>query len=223
MRVRSDRVAEGHGATSGYTLLELMIVIVIVAVVSALAVPGIINTLRENRTYQGASDIARLFRQARLDAVGRGAATAVRWQRVGATPRGRFEMWRSPVSSCSMTNWTTAAQPTSATLFTALDFSQSPYQVTGGADIRAEYCSNLDVTRTVCTAGAAEMWVCYSPAGRVFWSTTGAGFTDNPTGGAVTIGGGWPFLVRRFESGAPISVSRVAFVPFGAGGARVQQ
>lgn len=212
MRARRDPRA-------GYTLLELMIVVVIIAVVSALAAPGIVETMRENKVYQGTSDITRMFRQARLEAVSRGTAVAIRFD--GNAGRGRFAMYRSTVSSCRMTNWMApVADPLAGTLLTTLDFNRAPYQITGGVDVRAEYCPGISVTKACGAPNAGPMWICYAPGGRLYWRAGDVGnFNDSPAG-AVN---GWPFRVARREAGVDTGVARVVFVPFGGGTARVQQ
>ena len=55
-----------------------MVVILIITVFAAVAVPTAVVQLRERRLQEAARTVALLFRQARLHAVGRGTATLVR-------------------------------------------------------------------------------------------------------------------------------------------------
>ena len=51
-----------------------MVVVVIITALAALAVPSILRQMRDRRTRQAAEEIASVYRQARLRALGRGAA-----------------------------------------------------------------------------------------------------------------------------------------------------
>jgi type IV fimbrial biogenesis protein FimT len=57
-----------------------MVVVVIIAVLAAIAVPSVANRLRERRSQEAAERIAILYRSARMRAMGRGAAVFVRYE-----------------------------------------------------------------------------------------------------------------------------------------------
>jgi type II secretion system protein H len=103
-RVVSDRVMprgrrgpRGAAGARGFTLIELMVVILIITVFAAVAVPTAVLQLRERRLQEAARQVALLFRQARLHAVGRGTATLVRITDDTVT---LFEAREGPSASC---------------------------------------------------------------------------------------------------------------------------
>jgi type IV fimbrial biogenesis protein FimT len=95
-----------------------MVVVVIITALSALAIPSIIKQMRDRRTRQAAEEIASLYRQARLRALGRGSAVLVRYDRTAGTyatleavigpgtgapaTAGCVQL---PVANCATTNW----------------------------------------------------------------------------------------------------------------------
>ena len=166
VHLRRDRTS------AGFTLLELMVVVVLIGVMVTLAVPSIAQQMRDRRTNQAAHEVALLFRQARARAMGRGAAVLVRFDS-GTVPRGTVEVREAqdidplhclslPATSCSQTNWAAANpqnrlvqsfNPTSAFTNVQLAF----FNANGGA------------------AGNA-VDICFSPLGRPYrrFAFTGA-------------------------------------------------
>ncbi len=63
----------------GFTLIEMMAVVSIIALMTALATPSVVEILRDRRSQRDASDFMLVLQDARARAYGRGAATRATW------------------------------------------------------------------------------------------------------------------------------------------------
>ncbi len=154
------------GSSRGFTLIELMVVVIIIGALAVLAIPTISGQMRSRRTQFVAKEVSNLYRNGRLRAMGRGSAVMVRYSRAVDT-EGRFDVLeavrtdpnnptcdRLPVSSCTVTNWADPAQT----------------QPIGGLMIkgRAELDGVRARARDPNDADVATMDVCFTPMGRAF-------------------------------------------------------
>lgn len=78
------RVCTARRPISGYTLIELVATVGTVAVMSAMALPGLAHTIDHIRSGGAARHVAGRLLQARVDAVARNADVAVRFTRAGS-------------------------------------------------------------------------------------------------------------------------------------------
>lgn len=184
----------------GYTLLELMMVVVLIGLSMAIALPTMSTAMAEEKQSEAALQVVSVFRTARSMAMRRGTPTIVSFSGTG-------QFWMIParrlpgvVSSCGSVNW--PAEPVPAT--SELDFlaGTGPFGETFAWNVHG-----IAATFNVATPAA----VCYSPLGRVYVSTTGiAGpYSDLQAaapGGAVVV------TVRRSFGNA-----RLAVIPMGSG------
>jgi type IV fimbrial biogenesis protein FimT len=104
--------ADGGASVRGFTLVEVMVVIAIMAIMAALAVPSFQTMLAGNRLEGRASELAAAIRLARMEAMKRGAGA-----RVTVTPNTAASWttgWTVFVDKTTDAN--SGASPTAATL-----------------------------------------------------------------------------------------------------------
>lgn len=153
----------GLRSARGFTLLELMAVVLIITIFAAIAIPTAVGQLRDRRVQESARRIALLYRQARLRALGRGSAVMVSFAgnavsvqeaRVGAAG----VCPGLPVSSCLNADWA-GGQPV----------------VDGFQPAASGELSSLTLAVTDAGGDAvAGLDICFTPMGRAFVRTAAA-------------------------------------------------
>jgi prepilin-type N-terminal cleavage/methylation domain-containing protein len=176
---------------AGFTLIEMMVVVSIIAIATAIAVPSMRATLAEQRASQAAVTIVRMGRQARNAALGSGRAQLIRI----SVAANSVTLVPGNVSGCNQNDW--AAIPT---VEAALNLDTDQYYNRG------------DETIELAAAANAEMEICYQPNGVVMARAIGGGrFVDQNI-----VGGGLVYLVERHQAGATTGVARQVLFPLGA-------
>ena len=157
----------------GFTLIELMVVVVIIAVLAAIAVPLFAQRMRQRAVQQAAMAMAEMFRGARTRALGRGAAVMVT-----AGPNGAFTVFEGVKGQTAANASGTAA---CGNLPTRGCTTNNWGNVSAGAVIgEARVIGDLAGTTTAYTttldfrsSAPASIHVCFSPSGRAFVNQTG--------------------------------------------------
>lgn len=159
----------------GFTLIEMMVVVVIITLMASIAIPGIARQMQNHRIKEAAERISTIYRGARLRSLGRGSAVLVRYNGTDGTfttmeaIRGTAACTKMPEPSCQTTvdRWSDAStrrQPLESINFIAN--------------------GDLSVDGFMTTADPAEdsIDVCFSPSGRAFIRTDlNATFNDMST------------------------------------------
>ncbi len=185
----------------GFTLMELLIVIIIIAVSAGLAAPAIGTAMAERRVAQAALDLVRIGRQARSEALGYGRAHVLRFTNSSSVGvLGRVRVFRGINNGCNTNDWVTIMAAASMQI-EDFDMSDQQYQV-GSHSIQLR-------------APNDPLDVCFEGSGVVRYrsgaTATGNGrFTD-----ANTVGGGFVVTLQRQVDGTSAGVVRRVILPLG--------
>lgn len=190
---RARRLRVGRG----FTMVETLAVVAIVGMMAAIASPAFIQQMRDSRVNRLAMMLSENYRLARARAIGRGAATMVRWTSASAG-KGLLETREAvdavfssmPSPSCLSTTWDNASPQSRA--ITVTDAGSGPFE-------NAQLTFLAPVTNAV--APYAE--ICFTPRGRTWIRyVAGAAF--------VQLTGAAQFTV--VNSASPLKI-RTVFIP----------
>lgn len=135
----------------GFTLVELMVVVSILAILMAIAVPSLQNLLKGNRLEGKASELASAIRLARMEAMKRGPGA-----RVSVTPNTQSDWtagWTVFVDSSSNANG--GASPTGSTVLQVAEALPSSVTVSKGALGYVSFVGSGDALVTTDAAAAS--------------------------------------------------------------------
>lgn len=211
VRRRACARARRRSWTRGFSLIELMVVIILVSILAVIAVPSLGPAREERLTFELADSFGRLVKTARTRAMARGAAHLVAITSAGTTDRGTFLAFESrdaagrPLASCrTPASWTVPAGSATSPLVDGLRLS--------GTDMKAQM--GLETSLSVDGVTAAAAVLCFTPGGRIYLATG-----STPQVAANTLPVATPttstLAVRfaRMQGGSAVGIQRTIVVP----------
>jgi type IV fimbrial biogenesis protein FimT len=173
-----------------------MVVVTIIGIVASLGVPTIVERLRERRANQAAQEIALLYRNARLRALGQGFAVLVAYTAAGFEVREAMPFGGATGAcslqmplSCTTNSWAAAG---------------TDYRVIGSFSL-ANFPGVTDAVALADGTAITSLDLCFTPRGRTF-SRTNSSAPLVPNTGVVNV------AVTRTATG---NVRNVSVLPNG--------
>jgi len=213
----------------GFTLIELMVVVILVSILAALATPSLVEARNDRSAFDYARRVQQLLSQGRARAGGTGSAHLLVFG-PGATKRGFARLYAAldgtapagpnPVASCrqSPTQWDQAAADpvvvdgATARFIDAVDLNAGG--INDDMDIRAAFALNGG---TGALGTVDFLAVCISPSGNTF---VGAGASSADASGnmrnAAAGNGVVEVRIRRHRAGEPVGIQRIITLGGGA-------
>lgn len=205
----ADRPAPCH-ARRGFTLVEVMVVAIIIAVTAALAIPAATGQLRDRNTQRLAQDVAAAYRNGRTSAMARGGAVLVRLangelrvlEGIDGSTTGDVACAELPVPQCN--------RPAPNAWEDDDQANDGDGNRRVGRLVPASYGGSGAPTRVTASVGGTvrdTLDVCFTPLGRAFFRTSlTAPFS--PMTGPVTL------TIERREGTSPrVGLLRSVIVP----------
>jgi prepilin-type N-terminal cleavage/methylation domain-containing protein len=154
-------VMTGSRQRAGFTLIEMMIVVVIIGVMAVAAAPTFSATLADNRQRGAAVDLLRLALKARSLALASGSAYLLRIQGKAAEV-GTAKLYAGMNGRCSQTAWDTVAFVEADGHGPIESLDLAAYNPAGAGAVISARAMRGDKPMD-------ELWICYQPNGET-WS-----------------------------------------------------
>ena len=145
--------------TDGFSLIELMIVVGLIAVLGGIAVPQVAAGMRQYSLMTASQQVASTIRAARAQAVGRNVSLRVRFNFPAA---GQYQVWRLD----PLLGWVAAGGANIMPNGASFGAVSGDIQITTAGRV-VDPVSGLPTTRTIVVTNGNNRTITVSPSGRV--------------------------------------------------------
>lgn len=209
---------------AGFTLMELMIVVVIVAIMAMTVAPSLSEALIGNRHSNAAMHLVRFGRQIRSQAIATNTAQLMHYVKADTGGLGRIQRYVGMTNKCLQSRWDLAMGDAdkgakAAWAFDMLEFNpggstdDTKHQVIGLYAI-AQALPELADGSPDLSSPKDEAFICYQPDGMAY-----ATFVDEAS--LEVMADGVEFVFRRTLNATKHGVDRVVLFP-ASGNARLK-
>jgi len=204
--------------SQGFTLVELMAVVVLIAMMTGLAAPSMMDALADARARDLTGQIVNLYNGARARAMGSGRAQLVRFTAADHNGQGGLVAYEGNNSSCNASNWAAiVALGCGAGGFCTDQLNPATRQLSDEV-----LQLGMRTTGAAGSFGEAAADMCFEPSGTSFWragAAVGANLLMSSSNGGAggNLSGGFLIRVQRLNAdGESLSPDRTLTVPLGA-------
>ncbi|MBK8412969.1 MAG: hypothetical protein IPL19_33955 [Sandaracinaceae bacterium] len=199
-------------------MVELMAVVIIIAMMTGLAAPSMMDALADARVRDLTGQIVNFYNGARARATGSGRAQLVRFTAADHDGQGGLVSYEGNNSSCNASNWAAiVALGCVAGGFCTDQLNPAERQLSDEV-----FQLGMLTTGNAGTFAETEADICYEPTGITYWragAAVGANLLMNSSNGGAggSLSGGYLLRLQRLdESGDPLSPDRTLTIPLGA-------
>jgi prepilin-type N-terminal cleavage/methylation domain-containing protein len=172
-------IRPSRSRSQGFTIVELMLVMVIIGVLTTLIAPSTGVMLADARAAGAAEDIVRLHRHVRARVLQTGLAHLVMWSGAGDNGHGTLTVLEGMNNRCSTTPWQSAIDNAHAPIETLrmAEYNPAPGNNPSANDTFRQVIqlTAKEVTGTSFTANTG-LNVCFQPNGHTYVDAVAAGF-----------------------------------------------